>query len=249
MPKVNLVPKEERAREYRRQFLIVPIAGAAVIFLVLVGGYIYYQQQLESAEDELQQYQDKNASQENDVELLDTYEAIGLEKQEKQVQVALLDSQRYRWSRTLDDIAFVVPDDIWFKKMEGNVPWLRDVSGGQRTSGQTLEYDFVIEGRTHDNSMPSVAIFMVRLGLIPSLEDVELLYAEKVLEEGQYVIKFEIGANLVLDGVVTQPAIAPSTGEDLPSNGSGTGTGTSTTEPDEENGSSMTGTGTSTSGR
>ncbi|RJQ45535.1 MAG: hypothetical protein C4534_04465 [Gaiellales bacterium] len=242
MPKVNLVPKEERAREIRRQFVIVPVAGVAVVLIGMVGGYVYFDQKLGAANDELQRYKDNNAAQKKDVEELDRYEAIGQQKQDKQLQVALLESQRHKWSRTLDDIAFVVPDDIWFKKIEGKVPWLMDLAGGQ-ASGQAADHDFIIEGRTYEDSMPSVAVFMVRLGLIPSLENVELILAEKILEDGQYVIQFEIGASLKLEGAISQPAIAPSAGEELPSDGSRTGTSTTSTGG---TGTTRTGTGTST---
>lgn len=246
MPRVNLVPKEETAREYRRQFLIIPVASVAVIFIGMVGSYFYYGQKLQSANDELDQYKQNNESQKRDITELDAYEAVGKTKQDKQVQVGMLELSRHKWSRTLDDIAFVVPDDIWFKDIQGQVPWLQvnPADAGMATGGG--EHDFVIEGRTNGDSMPSVAIFMVRLGLIPSLEKVELIFAEKILEDGREVIKFEIGASLKQDLAVTQPAIAPSTGEEAPSNGSMTGTGTSTTSTNGSTGTGTTGTSTGT---
>lgn len=246
MPKVNLVPKEERAREYRRQFLIIPVAGVALIFIGMVGGYVYFDQKLASAEEELQQYKQNNESQKKEVQELDAYEAVGQQKQDKQLQVSLLETQRHKWSRTLDDIAFVVPDDIWFKKIDGNVPWLQaSVPAAGAAASGSKQHDFIIEGRAHDDSMPSIAIFMVRLGLIPSLENVELIYAEKILEDGVNVIQFEIGASLKIEGTVTQPAIAPSAGEEAPSDGTGTGTSTTSTNGATTN-TGTTGTGTST---
>lgn len=251
MPKVNLVPKEERAREFRRQFLVVPIAGAAIVLIGMVGGYIYFDQKLNSANEELDRYKENNEKQKKDVAELDAYEAVGLEKREKQEQVAMLELSRYKWSRTFDDISFVVPDDIWFVKIEGNVPWLQLTATDPRAASQGEQNNFVIEGRTYENSMPSVAVFMVRLGLLPSLENVELIYAEKVEEEGQYVIAFEIGASLVSESPVTAPAVSPSAGEELPSDGSRTGTSTTSTDTNTTNtGTSTTPTGTSTrSGR
>ncbi|MHB1382363.1 MAG: PilN domain-containing protein, partial [Thermoleophilia bacterium] len=240
MPRVNLVPKEETAREFRRQFLIVPVASVAVIFIGMVGSYVYYGQKLQSANDELDQYRQNNASQKKDIAELDAYEAVGKQKQEKQVQVGNLELQRHKWSRTLDDIAFVVPDDIWFKDIQGQVPWLQVNPAESGLAGERGDHHFIIEGRTNAESMPSVAIFMVRLGLIPSLEKVELIFAEKILEDGREVIQFEIGASLKQEMVITQPAIAPSTGEEAPSNGSQTGTGTSTTSTN--GGSTSTGT-------
>lgn len=246
MPRVNLVPKEEAAREYRRQFLIIPVASVAIIFIGMAGSYIYYGQKLQSSKDELDQYKQNNENQKRDIAELDGYEAVGKEKQDKQVQVGTLELSRHKWSRTLDDIAFVVPDDIWFKDIQGQVPWLQVNLAESSAAAGGEDYNFIIEGRTGADSMPSVAIFMVRLGLIPSLENVELIFAEKILEDGREVIKFEIGASLKQNLAVTQPAIAPSTGEEAPSNGAMTGTGTSTTSTNGSTGTGTTGTSTGT---
>jgi Tfp pilus assembly protein PilN len=227
MPRVNLVPKDEQAREFRRQFLIIPVAGVALLFIGMIGGYIYFDQQLQSSNEELQQYQDNNESQKRQVQELEEYEAIGREKQDKLAQVTLLDLQRMRWSRTLDDLAFVVPDDIWFVEIEGSVPWEISNVEADAAQDEDSEYDFTVEGYTR--VMSSVAVFMIRMGLIPSLERVELITAEQEETEGQLAIKFKIGASLVPLTNVSQPAIAPSTGEDGPSDGTST-TDTSTTE-------------------
>lgn len=245
MPKVNLVPKEERSREFRRQFYIIPVAGMFLIVVGMVGLYVYFDQQLESSNEELARYQQNNANQRKEIEELDRYEAISTDKQEKQVQVMLLEEQRHKWSRTLDDIAFVVPDDIWFKSIEGKVPWLLEFTGETRgTADAEVTQDFIIEGRTR--SMASIAVFMVRLGLIPSLTNVELIFAEKIEEDGGLVIQFEVGASLAQNLSVSEPAIAPSAGEDGPSDGTGTGTSTTATDSTGTTATTTTGTGTRT---
>lgn len=241
MPRVNLVPKEEQAREFRRQFLIIPIAAVALIVIGMVGGYVYYDQKLQSEQEELQILKDNNENQKRQVQELEEYEAVGKEKQDRLAQVTMLDLSRVRWSRTMDDLAFVVPDDIWFESIEGMVPW--EISAAQATT-ESQDYDFTIEGSTR--TMSSVAVFMIRLGLIPSLENVELINAEKEDSEGEGIIKFSIGASLVPLADVTQPAIAPSTGEDGPSDGSTNTDTTGTTTNGTNTGTGTTRTGTST---
>lgn len=227
MPKVNLVPAEERQRELRRQLYIVPVAGALVLVGVMGGTYYYYNNQVSNAEKQLQDIKSSNASLQKQVNELKRYEEVKNKKQTQLNIVTGLYGQRVRWSRTLGDLAFVIPDDVWLTSIKAKVPGVETAGSASSGSGsQGATKDIEIDGYTR--GMPSVAIFLVRLGLIPSVTDVTLVSAEKEEMSSQMVTHFKIEATLKQTGETQGPSVAPVTGEDGP--GSVTPTaGTSTT--------------------
>lgn len=228
MPHVNLVPAEERRRELRRQLVIIPIAGAVLLVAGLGGSYYYYGNQLSGAQDETESYKSLNAKQATDVAELKKYEDLKNQKQNSRNAVNTLYSARFRWSRLLDDMSFVIPAELSLTKIKGLVPGADTAKTGAATTSSTAnQKDLEFEG--YARSMPDVAIFMVRLGLVPSLKDVTLKLAEVEEIQGQRPIHFIINATLKNVGETQQPAVAPTTGEAGPSPVTPTGTGTSTT--------------------
>lgn len=228
MPKVNLVPGEERQRELRRQLYIVPVAGALVLAGVLGGTYYYYNNQVTNSEKQLQDIKSSNASLQKQVNELKRYEEVKNKKQAQLNIVTGLYGQRVRWSRTLGDLAYVIPDDVWLTSIKAKVPGVVTAgSAASNTSGAAGDArDIEIDGYTR--GMPSVAILLVRLGLIHSLTDVTLVSAEKEELSGQIITHFKIAATLKQTGETQGPSVAPVTGEEGPSSVTPT-TGTSTT--------------------
>lgn len=228
MSKVNLVPIEEQQREFRRQFYIVPVAGALVLAGILGGSYYYYSSQLSNSEQKLQDIKSSNASLQKQVNELKRYEEVKNKKQTQLNLVTGLYGQRVRWSRTLTDLAFVIPDDVWLVSIRAKVPGVETAASSSSSSSAASaeKQDIEIEGYTR--GMPSVAIFLVRLGLIPSLMEVTLVSAEKEEMASQIVTHFKIEASLKQTGETQGPSVAPVTGEDGPSSVTPT-TGTSTT--------------------
>ncbi|MDO8735659.1 MAG: PilN domain-containing protein [Thermoleophilia bacterium] len=227
MPRINLVPLEEQQRELRRQLYIIPVAGALVLAGVLGGTYYYYNNQVSNAETQLQDIKNSNASLQKQVNELKKYEEVKNKKQAQLNIVTGLYGQRVRWSRTLGDIAFVIPDDVWLISIKARVPGVETAGAASTSSsGSANIRDIEIEGYT--KGMPSVAVLLMRLGLIPSMTEVTLVSAEKEDMASQIVTHFKISATLKQTGEIQGPSVAPVTGEDGPSSVTPT-TGTSTT--------------------
>lgn len=240
MPRVNLIPREERERELRRKAYLFPVAGAALIAISLGGSYYYFDNKLSDTRQEAETYLQNNADIARQVAELQRYESVKKQKQDRLSSVTNTYNQRVRWSRTLDDLAFVVPEDIWLVSIEAKVPGAIVKTTTKAAGKETAEKDLVIEGYTWE--MPTVAVFMVRLGLISSLTDVVLISAEKKTVKDKIVTNFKIAASLKPAGDVQKPSVAPTTGEQGPS-GVTTTTRTATTT-----GTAGGTTGTSTSG-
>lgn len=240
MPRVNLVPIDEQQREFRRRFYIVPVAGAAILLIAMGSTYVAVDRQLANTEQEYHDYQKSNAALAPQVKELEGYQGIQDNKQQRLDSVIGLYSQRVRWSRILDDLAFVIPEDVWLDSINGEVPGLV-ISDKKSSSSEGKKYDFVVNGYTND--MDTVAVMMVRMALIPALTNINLITAEKQqTENGGMAINFEVGADLVKTGEIQKPAVAPSTGEEGPA-GTTTGGTTATTTGTGTRGSTGTTTG------
>lgn len=238
MPKVNLIPREEKEKELRRKAYMLPLAGATLLAVTLGGSYYYFNNKLSDAQQEAENYKQKNASIAKQVAELQRYEDMKKQKQARLSAITNIYNQRVRWSRTMDDLAFIVPEEIWLKSIDASVPGAvfktKDKKSEDKDGGAK---DVVIEGYTWE--MPSVAVFMVRLGLIPSLSDVSLISAVKEELEGRIVTHFKIGASLKQTQETQKPTTAPSTGEQGPS-GVTTTTPTTRTTPTTTTGTTRT---------
>lgn len=243
MPRVNLIPREEKEKELRRKAYMLPLAGTALLALTLGGSYYYFNSKLSDAQKEAENYKQKNTSIAKQVAELQRYEEMKKQKQARLSALTSIYNQRVRWSRTMDDLAFIVPTDIWLTSIEASIPGAVTKSKEKKSDEKDgAVKDFVIEGYTWE--MPTVAVFMVRLGLIPTLSDVTLISAEKEEVSGKIVTHFKIGATLKQSQETQKPTSAPSTGEQGPS-------GMTTTTPTTRTSPTTTGTtrtGSSTSG-
>ncbi len=229
MPRVNLIPPEEQAREFRRRIYIFPVAGAVLLLAALGGSYLYYSNELSTTQSQLQGVDSQIASQSKQMAELQSYDDIKNQKQARLTSVTGLYDERVRWSRILDDIAFVIPDNIWLNNITGQVPGGKTGAGPSSQSASGSSQDLVIEGFTYHNEMPTVAIFMVRLGLLPSLKDVTLISAATEKVNDKLVIRFKIAATLKQPVSTGAPATAPVTGEQGPAPVTTTGTSTTPT--------------------
>ena len=228
MPKVNLVPIEERQREYRRQFYIVPLAGAVIIVAALGGSYYYFNSELNNKKSELDSAKQRSSQMSKDVAEVAKYDELKVQKQARQSAVASAYSQRFRWSRTLDDLSFVMPAESWLIDLKGNVPGAQtasDTAAGAAAAQKEQEQDLILEGYTYE--MDTIATMMIRIGLIPSLKDVVLIKAEKEDLGGRIIVHFWVGANLNQSAAAASAPVAPVTGEQGPSDVTPT-TGTTT---------------------
>lgn len=239
MPRVNLIPREEKEKELRRKAYMLPLAGTALLAVTLGSSYYYFNNKLSDAQEEAENYKQKNASIAKQVAELQRYEDMKKQKQARLSAITNIYNQRVRWSRTMDDLAFIVPEEIWLKSIEATVPGAVLKTKDKKAEDDAAAKDVVIEGYTWE--MPTVAVFMVRLGLIPSLTDVTLISAEKEELEGRIVTRFKVGATLKQTQETQKPTTAPSTGEQGPSGVTST-TPTTRTTPTGTTGTTRTST-------
>ena len=76
MPRVNLVPGEEKQRELRRRMYIVPVAGTIILAGILGGTYYYYSNRLDNADRQLQDIKQSNNALQKQVAEMKRYDEI-----------------------------------------------------------------------------------------------------------------------------------------------------------------------------
>lgn len=239
MPRVNLIPGDERARGGRRNAMILPVAGAAALALALGGSYFYFDRQLSSTEDEYESYVSRNAGIARQVKELQNYEQLKADKNKVLAGITDIYGQRERWSRTLDDLSFVIPSDVSLITITAIVPGAKTDGASAKTAKTSAAGDMILEGYT--DKMDTIATLMVRMGLIPTLTNIVLISAESDDDGETKRIRFQLAASLKSPGSDTA-VIAPTTGEDGPADVTPTTpTGTTTSPTGTVSGTGPTG--------
>src|SRR3989338_613756 len=100
MPRVNLIPREQKEKELRRRAYMLPLAGATLLAVTLGGSYYYFNNKLSDSQQEAENYKQKNASIAKQVSELQRYEDMKKQKQARLSAITNIYSQRVRWSRT-----------------------------------------------------------------------------------------------------------------------------------------------------
>ena len=119
-------------------------------------------------------------------------------RQQTEALVQALYVGRTLVSQVLGDISLVIPDNAWFTSMSVDAP-VTTVGGDPAAAGAADSTGSVdIQGNTY--SFEDVATFLVRMGLVPGLVDINLSSATSaagVVDARKTVKGFSVGTGLV----------------------------------------------------
>ena len=203
MRAVNLLPRQqvEQKRERANTVGLVAGIGGAVVLLVLVGGFLLanrstdrQRQALSDARAMLAATPAKKLSAKTQA----FRSTLLSQRQERSLALAAGLGKRVSWDRILGHIALVMPDDVWFTKVNGSVPVLTAAPTtvtAVPTAPSVLPAtptDLTIVGQTY--SQASVARFLERLQVDPDLKNVQL--QTSLPDQTIPVIDFTIIANV-----------------------------------------------------
>ena len=183
MRAVNLLPRQQVEQKRERPnsvALVAGIAGAAVL-LALVGGFLLANR---SVDRQRQALSDARA-------MLSATPAHSLsaktqafrstllsQREERSLALAAGLGKRVAWDRILSHIAQVMPNDVWFSKVNGTVP-VATVAPTAPVAVPTAPSalpatptELTIQGQTY--SQAAVARFLERLQVDPDLKNVQL---------------------------------------------------------------------------
>jgi Tfp pilus assembly protein PilN len=196
--RINLVPVAERARTKTDVGVLVLIIVGVVVLAGIAFSYYSFNNQLSTKQDELAQLQNENAQIVAQLASLAEFDALAQKTKDTETLVQALYVERTLVSSVLGDISVAVPDSAWFTGMKVQAPFAP--TGGDPAAAATgaSAGSVSIQGNTY--SLEDVATFLVRMGLVPGLDDFELKSAgapQGTVDPNKTVWGFDVGAILV----------------------------------------------------
>lgn len=174
--RINLVPPAERTRTTTDVGLLLMMVLAIVVVFGL--GFSYYlldnqragkQQRLTDLQEQVAQVQKRAAA-------LRQYEVVKAQKDEAETLATGIYGARTTISDILNDISLVVPGTIWFQNLSLTVADpVPGTAGGGKARGGSDPTTINIQATTY--TFEDVAQLLIRLQLVPSLKNVELVSA------------------------------------------------------------------------
>lgn len=195
--RINLIPRSERPRTQTDWGLLAMVGLFIIVIFALGFGYYVFSNVLDGRKQELADLQMQTAALEQQVQALQQYERLAVQREDVQGVVQGIYSNRTLLSDVLDAVSLVVPENAWFKSLQVTasdpVPAATGADARATSDGQIS-----LEGQTY--SFEDVSRLIVRLQLIPSITGVELTSANQAREASgsQLEIKgFSVGASVL----------------------------------------------------
>jgi len=201
--RINLIPLQDRTRTNTDLALLALVAAALLIVFGLGFGYYLLSNTLGDRERELAEIEQQASLLEAQVAQLNQYEALQTQRIRAEGVVQGIYASRTLVSDILDSVSLVVPEAVWFQNLTLATS---DPAAGSADATPLADNELSIDGSTY--SFEDVAQVLVRLQLVPSLEDVELVSAGQASQSSdptQDIKGFSIEAAVIN----TQPEDTP----------------------------------------
>lgn len=202
MRAVNLLPRDEQPRSFAayRGVAFGGAGGAALVTVALTalmlgsGGTI---QQQSAERDSLNAQLAALPTVPVDQAETEANAALASEKNQRITALSTALSTRVAWDRVLSQISQVLPEDVWLTSLTSQSGQEGDASATTGAVGPPGA-SVTMVGSTY--SQRSVARFLARLSVIPSLSEVHLLSSANVDMEPRDLVQFTIQATVKSPG-------------------------------------------------
>jgi Tfp pilus assembly protein PilN len=165
--RINLLPPSERARTATNVGMLVLVASGVLVVAILGLSWFLLSSSRSDLQAELAARQADRIRLEQEVQALDTYKALVLQRQNLEEVVRQVYAGRTSVSDFMSDLSLVLPENVWLGGM--------NLTTADPASGFTAAGSFSMTGNTY--SFPDVALLLVRLRLVDALQQVTLAQA------------------------------------------------------------------------
>lgn len=188
MPQINLLPPELRARRRGRRLIAIgTVAGVVVLgFLGIV--LLIQRNTISNEEEELRNLQDQAADLRTQVAELQEFGALKDEIDRKEGVLATALTNDVAWSKFLNDLSLIIPDDSWLTNLS------LSAAAGEAPSGEQSFGTVSFQGFVFD--FPGLAGWLTRTSQIDGLTFLYLNNGTKQEMAGQEVVSFGANANI-----------------------------------------------------
>jgi Tfp pilus assembly protein PilN len=169
MRPVNLIPPEARGErpQTRRGPLVYFVVGALAVALIGVYVLVSTSNQIDEGKAEIADLKVREEAASARYEALRPYVEFATLAQTRQATVAGLATTRFDWERVLNELALVIPDDIWLIQVAGTAGPEVQVEGGGTVETRGSIAGPALEIAGCGSSQDAVA------GFVAALEDID----------------------------------------------------------------------------
>jgi Tfp pilus assembly protein PilN len=186
-----MLPVEVAAVRTQRRQLVLAGAGVAGLALVLLLLWLARQSQVSNEKDKADQAERDNASLQQQVAALQGVTALDTELAQRRALVTSALSDDVAWTRLLQEVATVIPNDVWLTSFSGQSAGASATGAGVASSGPSVG-SINVGAMGFDQT--SAARWLLRVGDLPSLTGVWLPSSTR--SAGQPLVTFTSTANL-----------------------------------------------------
>jgi Tfp pilus assembly protein PilN len=196
--RINLLPIEERQKVSRERGLVYALLALIVVVAILGALYVFEAHSKSSKETELANLNSQIAQLNQQIAVLKPYEQQQAQRVAMSQSATQIYDSRITWSSILDEISLLIPETCQLTQLSGSVPASMlagsALSGFQ--SGASGTADLTLAGEAV--AQRDVAEFMTRLGLMPQIQNIQLVSAQKgsATDTGEANVTFTITASL-----------------------------------------------------
>ncbi|MBV9042946.1 MAG: PilN domain-containing protein, partial [Acidimicrobiia bacterium] len=167
-------------------------AGVGGLFLLLLLAWLARQSQVSSEKDDANKAEQQNAALQQQVAGLQGVTALDTQLAQRRTLVTNALADDVAWTRVLQEIATVIPNDVWLTSFQGQKAGASGATTpSTATAGSTVgAINIAAMGIDHTSS----ARWLLRIGDLPSLTGVWLPSSTKAA--GQPTVQFTSTANL-----------------------------------------------------
>jgi Tfp pilus assembly protein PilN len=140
MRAVNLIPPEARGerRPTRTGSLAYIVLGALVLALAGVTAVVMTGNSISDKKSEIASLQARQTELQAQIARVQSYSDLASLEQTRVATVTSLAQSRFDWSRSLRELALVIPDDVWLTSLQGSVSPDVTVEGGGGEAANSL---------------------------------------------------------------------------------------------------------------
>jgi Tfp pilus assembly protein PilN len=206
MRAVNLLPQEARQRRAPNKLLLVGVSSSTAVLLLVGAGYYNARGTVNDREQSLADVKAQLAAmpkpKSHQTSAFD--QELAVERTGRLAALSTVLSSRVRWDRLLREIAMVLPDDVWLQQLNATAPEPPAPVTAPGTASPPVASTpaptstgttFSIQGNTY--TQEGVARLLIRLQLVPDLENVTLVSSTLSNQDGQQQkVQFTINADV-----------------------------------------------------
>ena len=206
MRAVNLLPQEARQRRAPNKLVLVGVSSSTAVLLLVGAGYYSARGTVNDRQQSLADVKAQLAAmpkpKSHQTSAFD--QELAVERTGRLSALSTVLSGRVRWDRLLREIAMVLPDDVWLQQLNATAPEpLAPVAAPGTASTPVAATPaptstgttFSIQGNTY--TQEGVARLLIRLQLVPDLENVTLVSSTLSNQDGQQQkVQFTINADV-----------------------------------------------------